>query len=76
MLAFNARAASLMRDTRLKPTFLIPVFFIPLALLADGMTAPLLFVVLILQYIVLPVERWFFFAEAYHPQNLYYQGIY
>jgi hypothetical protein len=28
-----------------------------------------------LQYIGLLAERWFFFADTSHPQNLYYQGI-
>ena len=28
-----------------------------------------------LQYAGLLAERWYFFAEAKHPQNLYYQAI-
>jgi DMSO reductase anchor subunit len=27
------------------------------------------------QYLGLLAERWYFFAEAKHPQNLYYQSI-
>jgi sulfite dehydrogenase (quinone) subunit SoeC len=27
------------------------------------------------QYIGLMAERWYFFAEASHPQNLYYQSV-
>ena len=27
------------------------------------------------QYLGLLAERWFFFAQANHPQNLYYQSI-
>jgi DMSO reductase anchor subunit len=27
------------------------------------------------QYAGLLAERWFFFAEARHPQNLYYQAM-
>jgi hypothetical protein len=27
------------------------------------------------QYMGLIAERWFFFAQANHPQNLYYQTI-
>ena len=27
------------------------------------------------QYLGLLAERWFFFAQANHPQNLYYQAI-
>ena len=28
-----------------------------------------------LQYAGLLAERWFFFAQANHPQNLYYQAV-
>ena len=27
------------------------------------------------QYLGLLIERWYFFVEARHPQNLYYQSI-
>jgi len=27
------------------------------------------------QYLGLLFERWYFFAEARHPQNLYYQSV-
>jgi DMSO reductase anchor subunit len=27
------------------------------------------------QYVGLILERWFFFAQANHPQNLYYQTV-
>jgi len=29
----------------------------------------------VIQYLGLVAERWYFFAEANHPQNLYYQSI-
>ena len=64
-----------------KPVFLVLTFFAPLVLLSIGMPLPSLFgpsllgVAFILQYIGLLAERWFFFAEANHPQNNYYQGI-
>jgi DMSO reductase anchor subunit len=29
----------------------------------------------IVQYLGLLAERWFFFAQANHPQNLYYQSV-
>ncbi|MFC1589763.1 DMSO reductase, partial [Pseudomonadota bacterium] len=29
----------------------------------------------VVQYVGLIAERWFFFAQANHPQNLYYQTI-
>lgn len=60
----------------IKPTFLILAFIVPLALLALGLFTPaLLGVAFILQYVGLLAERWFFFAQANHPQNLYYQTI-
>ncbi|MFA7238538.1 MAG: DmsC/YnfH family molybdoenzyme membrane anchor subunit [Sulfuricellaceae bacterium] len=60
----------------IKPAFLLLAFAAPLALLALGMFTPaLLGVAFILQYIGLLAERWFFFAQANHPQNLYYQSV-
>jgi DMSO reductase anchor subunit len=35
----------------------------------------MLFLAFVLQYVGLLAERWYFFAEARHPQNLYYQAI-
>ena len=71
---FHGKSPAVMRA--IKMIFLILVFFVPLALLAAAMTAPLLLIaVFILQYVGLVAERWFFFADASHPQNLYYQGI-
>ncbi len=71
---FHGKSPAFMRA--IKPAFLILAFFVPLALLAGGMTAPpLLPVAFILQYTGLLAERWFFFAEANHPQNHYYQRV-
>ncbi|MBS1219378.1 MAG: reductase, partial [Proteobacteria bacterium] len=36
---------------------------------------PLIVAAFITQYLGLLLERWFFFAQANHPQNLYYQTI-
>ena len=36
---------------------------------------PVLASAFVLQYLGLLAERWFFFAQAKHPQNLYYQAI-
>jgi DMSO reductase anchor subunit len=38
-------------------------------------SAPLLTVAFLLQFAGLLAERWYFFADARHPQNLYYQAI-
>jgi DMSO reductase anchor subunit len=58
--------------------FLILVFVVPVILLAGGLQtgrAPILLSAFLVQYIGLLAERWFFFAQARHPQNLYYQTV-
>jgi DMSO reductase anchor subunit len=62
----------------IKWTFHVAVFPVPLALVAAGLAwqAPaLLALAFLVQYAGLLAERWFFFAQANHPQNLYYQRI-
>jgi DMSO reductase anchor subunit len=57
-------------------SFLALVFPVPaLLLLSSSLSAPVLGAAFILQYAGLLAERWYFFAEAKHPQNLYYQAI-
>jgi DMSO reductase anchor subunit len=57
--------------------FLIAVFPLPLVLLLAGMQggAGALAAAFVVQYAGLLAERWFFFAQANHPQNLYYRCI-
>ncbi len=63
----------------LKTVFLIVAFIVPVGLLifalVDGVSAALLGATFIIQYLGLLAERWVFFAEASHPQNLYYQKV-
>ena len=62
----------------IKWVFLVLVFLIPVVLLSSAISTELftLFALaFIVQYIGLIAERWFFFAQAKHPQNLYYQTI-
>lgn len=58
--------------------FMLAVFAIPVALLAAANameSAYLPMLAFIVQYVGLVAERWYFFAEAKHPQNLYYQTV-
>jgi len=63
-----------------KPTFIALAFVLPLVGLAvararPGDGAALLGAVFVVQYVGLLAERWHFFAQANHPQNLYYQAV-
>ena len=58
--------------------FLVLVFPVPILLLgtAWGMSSEVLpLLAFLTQYLGLLIERWYFFVEARHPQNLYYQSI-
>ena len=73
---FHGASASTMR--LVLAGFLLLAFMAPAALLAAGLTqdAPAAFAAaFVLQYLGLLGERWFFFAQANHPQNLYYRSI-
>ena len=62
----------------IKWTFLVLVFPVPMLLLWLGYTsgsAEILLAAFAVQYVGLLAERWYFFAQANHPQNLYYQTI-
>ena len=80
--AFNTREffhkASAQMFKRIKLTFQMLAFAIPAALLAIGLTGnaswPWLLACL-LQAPDLIADRWFFFAQARHLQNLYYQVV-
>ena len=73
---FHGAAPWLFRSV--KWIFLVLVFPVPLILLFNGMidrSAALITAAFIVQYLGLLAERWYFFAQANHPQNLYYQAI-
>jgi DMSO reductase anchor subunit len=62
----------------IKPAFIVLAFVAPVLLLAAGRSEgspALLALAFALQYLGLLAERWFFFAQARHPQNLYYQVV-
>jgi DMSO reductase anchor subunit len=57
--------------------FLLLLFPLPLILLGLAISGPfdsLLVAAIGVQYLGLVAERWYFFAEANHPQNIYYQA--
>jgi DMSO reductase anchor subunit len=72
---FHGRTKAMLRSV--KWTFLLGAFVLPSALLAAWLLgAPKAFLVaaFAVQYLGLLAERWYFFAQANHPQNLYYQA--
>ena len=80
--SFNTReyfhGASMRKYKNIKWAFLVLVFPLPLVLVSIGLGAHLiglLMAAFLVQYIGLLMERWFFFAQANHPQNLYYQTV-
>ena len=73
---FHGRGPGTLRNV--KWVFLISAFVAPVALIAAGLAAqaPLpLVTAFAVQIFGLMAERWFFFAQANHPQNLYYQAV-
>jgi len=73
---FHGRTLAFMKS--IKWLFLVLVFPVPVALMFAGMaenSLPLLSVAFAVQYVGLLFERWFFFAQANHPQNKYYQVV-
>lgn len=59
--------------------FLLMAFVVPLLLLGVATAgvgrASVIIPAALVQFVGLVAERWFFFAQASHPQNLYYQSV-
>jgi len=73
---FHSRPARVVKGIRtafLLLVFPLPVLLLVLAYLTSSATLPI--AAFALQYLGLIAERWYFFAEARHPQNLYYQYV-
>jgi DMSO reductase anchor subunit len=73
---FHGKSPSTLKFVRI--AFLLLVFILPLVLLAIAWStnSPVLpIAAFALQYLGLMMERWYFFVEAKHPQNLYYQSM-
>lgn len=56
-------------------TFALPTLLLGVSLLMTVDATNLLLAAFLIQYLGLLAERWFFFAQANHPQNLYYQSV-
>ena len=73
---FHGATAAKLRTVKLG--FLALAFIVPIVLLAAGVLWQLpgsFAVAFVAQYAGLLAERWYFFAQANHPQNLYYQAM-
>lgn len=77
---FHGKSAGTLRGV--KWGFLVAAFALPVVLIAlgaglrpIGASLGVLAAACLVQYAGLVAERWFFFAEAKHPQNLYYARV-
>ncbi len=71
---FHGVSTSLMRQ--LRPTVLMLAFVLPLVMLLLLPLTPFTALLIALIHLLgMLAERWLFFAQANHPQNLYYQRI-
>jgi len=73
---FHGRTAAVLRSV--KWGFLLAAFALPMFLLVAGtwwQIGMLMLAAFPVQYAGLLAERWYFFAQARHPQNLYYQSM-
>ncbi len=73
---FHGRSPGVLRGVKwcfLPMTFALPLLFLALGL--HSASTLWLGAAFVAQYLGLLAERWFFFAQANHPQNLYYQAI-
>ncbi|PMS38401.1 DMSO reductase anchor subunit [Trinickia symbiotica] len=75
---FHGRSGATLQAVKIG--FLIGAFAVPFVLTGVGALAPrsaaaavALAAAFVIQYVGLLAERWFFFADARHPQNIYYQ---
>ena len=73
---FHGKSQAFVRNVR--TITLVLAFVVPLVLLVWAMLAPALVLLALAagsQVIGLIAERWLFFAQANHPQNIYYQAV-
>ncbi len=73
---FHGKTAFFLKNVR--TLFLLLTFLVPLVMLIASLnvsTYVIPAIAVVIQYLGLLAERWYFFANANHPQNLYYQQV-
>jgi DMSO reductase anchor subunit len=73
---FHGQSALVFRS--IKWFFLLSAFALPALLLLAGLAGAAKATIIVafgVQYVGLVAERWYFFAQSNHPQNIYYQAI-
>jgi DMSO reductase anchor subunit len=70
---FHGKTPAFLR--RIKWIFVLLAFILPIVLLVLGNGVGAYVIAFAIQFVGLIAERWFFLAQANHPQNLYYQAI-
>lgn len=75
---FHGQSSTMLRGVKwffLLTVFVLPVWALSMTLATGSGGVQMLALTFGVQYLGLLAERWFFFAQANHPQNLYYQAI-
>lgn len=75
---FHGQPADLLRSVKwlfLATAFVAPMLLLAVVLAGNMAGSVLVPAAFLVQYLGLLAERWFFFAQANHPQNLYYQSV-
>lgn len=73
---FHGKTAFFLKS--IKWAFMLLVFPLPILLIASALathSSEVYVAAFVVQYVGLMAERWFFFAQSNHPQNLYYQTV-
>jgi len=73
---FHGKTAMFLKSV--KYIFMVLVFPVPVLLLSASIgsgNTEVLIAAFLVQYTGLIAERWYFFAQANHPQNIYYQTV-
>ncbi len=70
----SATQLTVVKNIFLLLVFPVPIFMLILAI-SGVFTLYLTIAAFVIQYLGLLAERWYFFSEGKHPQNIYYQSV-